>query len=198
MIATTIVFWFEFASTYSYPAAMRVDDVARQYGAAVVWRPFLLGPIFRNQGWPDSPFNIYPVKGRYMWRDLERTCAGLRIPFQRPSQFQVVARVAVSGGASGAGSCAGCTRHAETSMSPMRCAAQCLNGLVVDRRRRSRTQAAVRSLTGQNTDRAVHRHFKVPTFVVGDEPFKTIAWRRWNGADPALIRVAGDDARSSV
>jgi 2-hydroxychromene-2-carboxylate isomerase len=53
----------------------------------VVWRAFLLGPIFREQGWNDSPFNIYPAKGRYMWRDLERICATLALPFQRPSRF---------------------------------------------------------------------------------------------------------------
>ena len=44
-------------------------------GVALEWRPFLLGPIFQAQGWNDSPFNVYPVKGRYMWRDLERICA---------------------------------------------------------------------------------------------------------------------------
>ena len=80
-------FWFEFASTYSYPAAMRVEALATERGIAVSWRAFLLGPIFNAQGWNDSPFNIYPVKGRYMWRDLERTCAAHEIPFRRPSQF---------------------------------------------------------------------------------------------------------------
>jgi 2-hydroxychromene-2-carboxylate isomerase len=83
----TLEFWFEFASTYSYPAALRVEDVARAGGVGVVWRPFLLGPIFREQGWDDSPFNLYPAKGRYMWRDLERVCAGLGLPFRRPSRF---------------------------------------------------------------------------------------------------------------
>jgi len=83
----SIEFWFEFASTYSYPAAMRVEAVAARYGRSVVWRPFLLGPIFKSQGWQDSPFNIYPAKGRYMWRDLERICEGLQIPFKRPTQF---------------------------------------------------------------------------------------------------------------
>jgi 2-hydroxychromene-2-carboxylate isomerase len=39
-------FWFEFASTYSYPAAMRIDGPAQAAGATVRWRPFLLGPIF--------------------------------------------------------------------------------------------------------------------------------------------------------
>ena len=80
-------FWFEFGSTYSYPAAARVEDLARAYGVALIWRPFLLGPIFREQGWEDSPFNIYPTKGAYMWRDMERLCTALDVPFQRPSQF---------------------------------------------------------------------------------------------------------------
>jgi len=80
-------FWFEFASTYSYPAAARVEAAASDAGVALAWRPFLLGPIFRAQGWNDSPFNLQPVKGRYMWRDLERICAGLELPFRRPTAF---------------------------------------------------------------------------------------------------------------
>jgi 2-hydroxychromene-2-carboxylate isomerase len=82
-----VEFWFEFASTYSYPAALRVEEIARSADVEVAWRPFLLGPIFKAQGWNDSPFNIYPAKGRYMWRDLERVCGELGIPFRRPSQF---------------------------------------------------------------------------------------------------------------
>ena len=83
----TLDFWFEFASTYSYPAAVRIADAAGRAGVRVQWRPFLLGPIFGGQGWNDSPFNIYPAKGRYMWRDLERICAKLEVPFRHPSQF---------------------------------------------------------------------------------------------------------------
>ncbi len=82
-----VEFWFEFASTYSYPAAERVEDEASRAGVVVHWRPFLLGPIFVAQGWNDSPFNLYPAKGRYMWRDLERLCASLGLAFQRPSRF---------------------------------------------------------------------------------------------------------------
>lgn len=83
----TIEFWFEFASTYSYPAAMRVEEAARRRGKQLRWRPFMLGPIMRGVGWNDSPFNIYPAKGRYMWRDLERVCASLNLAFRRPSVF---------------------------------------------------------------------------------------------------------------
>jgi 2-hydroxychromene-2-carboxylate isomerase len=82
-----VEFWFEFACTYSYPAALRIGRLAQQLNVGITWRPFLLGPIFKSQRWQDSPFNLYPVRGRYMWRDLERICAALQLPFQRPSQF---------------------------------------------------------------------------------------------------------------
>ncbi len=82
-----IEFWFEFASTYSYPAAMRIESLARKHSVPVNWRVFLLGPIFKDVGWHDSPFNLYPAKGQYMWRDMERVCNALGIPFDRPSAF---------------------------------------------------------------------------------------------------------------
>jgi len=101
----TIDFWFEFASTYSYLAASRVEQVALAAGVVVVWRPFLLGPIFKAQGWNDSPFNVYPVKGRYMWRDMERLCTRYGLPFTKPSQFPrnglLAARVTLAGGDAG-------------------------------------------------------------------------------------------------
>ena len=50
MTKPIIDFWFEFASTYSYPAAMRVERLAQAAGVTLRWRPFLLGPIFGSQG----------------------------------------------------------------------------------------------------------------------------------------------------
>ena len=93
-------FWYEFASTYSYPAAMRIACLAQERGVALAWRPFLLGPIFAAQGWRDSPFNIYPAKGRYMWRDMQRVCDALKLPLKRPDPFPqnsvLAARVALA------------------------------------------------------------------------------------------------------
>jgi 2-hydroxychromene-2-carboxylate isomerase len=77
-------FWYEFGSTYSYPAAMRIERLADKAGVGLRWRPFLLGPIFKAYGWNDSPFNIFEAKGRYMWRDLTRICEGERIPLKLP------------------------------------------------------------------------------------------------------------------
>ena len=93
-------FWYEFASTYSYPAAMRIEALAAARGVGLRWRPFLLGPLFAEQGWRDLPFNIYPVKGRYMWRDLARICESLGLKLTRPDPFPqntlLAARVALA------------------------------------------------------------------------------------------------------
>jgi 2-hydroxychromene-2-carboxylate isomerase len=101
MVRPTVDFWFEFASSYSYPAAMRISALAEAAGVTVRWRPFMLGPIFKAQGWTTSPFNLFPAKGRNMWRDLERTCDTLGLPFVRPRTFPqntlLAARVALVG-----------------------------------------------------------------------------------------------------
>ncbi len=99
---TSIDFWYEFASTYSYPTAMRIERLAADEGVAVRWRPFLLGPIFQALGWNDSPFNIYAAKGRYMWRDLTRVCEadGLALnlpPVRFPQNGLKAARLALVG-----------------------------------------------------------------------------------------------------
>jgi len=84
----TLEFWYEFASTYSYLAAMRIEALAQAADVAVRWRPFLLGPIFAAQGWNTSPFNLYPAKGRNMWRDVEREAGRLGLPpLTRPDPF---------------------------------------------------------------------------------------------------------------
>ena len=82
-----VEFWYEFASTYSYPAAMRVESAAKAAGVTLRWRPFLLGPIFGAQGWNDSPFNIYPAKGKYMWRDMARICEAAGLTLKEPVRF---------------------------------------------------------------------------------------------------------------
>ena len=97
--SSPIDFWFEFASSYSYLSVMRIERLAADAGIEVRWRPFMLGPVFMSLGWNDSPFNIYPPKGRYMWRDLERLCARYGLRLVRPTQFPrnglLAARVAM-------------------------------------------------------------------------------------------------------
>jgi 2-hydroxychromene-2-carboxylate isomerase len=94
-----LTFWFDFASTYSYLAAMRIEALAARERVEVVWRPFLLGPIFKSQGLETSPFNVFEAKGNHMWRDLERQADYYGLPaFTKPEPFPqnglVAARIA--------------------------------------------------------------------------------------------------------
>jgi 2-hydroxychromene-2-carboxylate isomerase len=98
--ADPLEFWFDFASTYSYLAAATVEQRCRANGVGLVWRPFLLGPIFKLQGWETSHFNLNPLRGAYMFRDLARSCALHGLPWRRPSEFPrastLPARIAIS------------------------------------------------------------------------------------------------------
>lgn len=101
MQAAKIEFWYDFASTYSYLSAIRIEELASRAGVAIEWKPFLLGPIFQAQGWTTSPFNLFPAKGRNMIRDLERIAADRGVVFHSPVPFPqnslTAARIALVG-----------------------------------------------------------------------------------------------------
>jgi 2-hydroxychromene-2-carboxylate isomerase len=193
----TLDFWFEFASTYSYPAVARIEDVARRAGVQVSWRPFLLGPIFGSQGWNDSPFNIYPAKGRYMWRDLERICTRLQLPFRHPSQFPrnglLAARVACASATEGwlpdfVRAVYRANFAEDRDIARPDILARVLDELglpakeILERAETPRSKQRLR----EQTDEAIHLGiFGAPTFVVGRELFwgndrleDAIAWCR--------------------
>ncbi len=179
-----IEFWYEFASTYSYPAAMRIERLAKAAGVAVRWRPFLLGPIFAAQGWSDSPFNLYPAKGRYMWRDLERICALEEIPLKLPpARFPQnglkAARLALAGetdGWSAEFSRAVYTANFAQQMdiSDDAILGRILRGLNVDAERAfaaANTTGNKDRLKAQTEEARARGIFGAPSFTAGDELF---------------------------
>lgn len=96
-----IEFWFEFGSNYSYLSVMRIEDAARRCGVRIVWKPFLLGPIFRALGMETSPFLLQMEKGAYVWQDMARQCRKYGLRWTKPSTFPrlgvLPARVALIG-----------------------------------------------------------------------------------------------------
>jgi len=82
-----IEFWFEFGSSYSYLSVMRIEDEARRSGVRILWKPFLLGPIFRAHGMENSPFVLQKEKGAYVWQDMARQCRKYGLRWQQPSTF---------------------------------------------------------------------------------------------------------------
>ncbi len=97
----TIEFWFDFGSNYSYLSMLRIRRLAADAGVQVCLMPFMLGPIFKTFGWETSPFVLQPLKGNYVWRDMQRQCDKYGLPWQRPSVFPrnglLAARVALQG-----------------------------------------------------------------------------------------------------
>jgi 2-hydroxychromene-2-carboxylate isomerase len=85
--APEIEFWFEFGSNYSYLSVMRIEDAARSCGVRIRWKPFLLGPIFRDLGMANSPFVLQKEKGAYVWRDMVRQCRKYGLRWVQPSIF---------------------------------------------------------------------------------------------------------------
>lgn len=83
--------WFEFGSPYSYLTVMRIQDMAALHGVHIVWRPVLLGPVFKKLGWQSSPFLEQKEKLAYMWRDVERESAKYSLQWRKPTVFPRVA-----------------------------------------------------------------------------------------------------------
>ena len=181
--APHLEFWFDFASTYSYVAAARIEPEAGAAGVPVLWRPFLLGPLFAKQGWNDSPFNLNPARGRYMWRDLERLTARYALPWRRPSSFPrssvLAARVAIVGLdqpwlAGAVGALYRANFAADADIADPRVVAGVLRDLglpaddILTRAVLPETKARLRSLTDEAWDRGL---FGAPSFLVGDEAF---------------------------
>lgn len=84
----TVEFWFEFGSNYSYLSVMRIEEEARRRQVRIVWKPFLLGPIFQALGFETSPFILQKEKGVYMQQDMARLCRKYGLaPWRMPSIF---------------------------------------------------------------------------------------------------------------
>jgi 2-hydroxychromene-2-carboxylate isomerase len=82
-----IEFWFDFGSNYSYLSVMRIEEAAQRHDVRIVWRPFLLGPIFRALGMENSPFVLQAEKGAYVQRDMVRQCRKYGLGWVQPTIF---------------------------------------------------------------------------------------------------------------
>ena len=89
-MAAAIDFYFDFSSPYGYFASMRIDGIAAIYGREVIWRPILLGAVFKITG--QQPLPSIPLKGNYAKHDLDRTARLLRVPFRFPTRFPIGAQ----------------------------------------------------------------------------------------------------------
>lgn len=78
-----VEFFFDVASPYSYLAALQVGRLEPY--AEVVWRPFLIGGVFKLSGNTMPAAN--PAKGQYMFKDLQRLFAYVGAAHKFPGTF---------------------------------------------------------------------------------------------------------------
>ena len=82
-----IDFYFDFSSPYGYLGSERIDAIAEKHNCEVIWRPYLLGAVFKRLG--TGPLISQPVKGPYSRHDLMRSSRLYGITFSIPDPFPV-------------------------------------------------------------------------------------------------------------
>ena len=87
-----VEFYFDFSSPYGYFAAAKIDALAARYDRATVWRPILLGAIFKVTG--QQPLTTIPMKGSYALHDLSRSARWFEVPFKMPAKFPIATTAA--------------------------------------------------------------------------------------------------------
>lgn len=80
-----VEFFFDVGSPYSYLAYHQLPRIAKARSAEVVWRPMLLGGVFKATG-NSSPITV-PAKAKYSLIDLERWARHFEVPFKHNPHF---------------------------------------------------------------------------------------------------------------
>ena len=80
-----IEFFFDFSSPYGYLASRKIDELGARHGRDVVWKPILLGAVFKLTG--GQPLVQIPIKGDYVQRDFARFARLLGVAFTMPDNF---------------------------------------------------------------------------------------------------------------
>ena len=87
MADKTIEFFFDFGSPTSYLAYKALPALAAEAGARIVYRPMLLGGVFKATG-NASPVTV-PAKGRWMFEDIPRWAKKHAVPFAFNPAFPI-------------------------------------------------------------------------------------------------------------
>jgi 2-hydroxychromene-2-carboxylate isomerase len=79
-------FFYDFSSPFAYLGATQVDRLLA--GHQVIWRPFLLGALFKEIGAPNVPLQSYtPAKQKILLLDQHRWADHWGVEFKFPDKF---------------------------------------------------------------------------------------------------------------
>lgn len=78
-------FFFDYSCPYAYLAFVQIEALAARTGATLIWRPFLLGGVFRALAQPQI-LPLSPQKARYLLLDQQRQAEVLGVALHHPMQ----------------------------------------------------------------------------------------------------------------
>ena len=180
-MSKSVEFFFDVGSPTVYLAATQLSKIAGRHGATVLWRPFLLGGVFKATG-NVSPATV-PAKSRYMGHDLERFARRYEVPFLF-NPFFPVNTLALMRGAVAYQQQGRLDQYIEAIFSAMWVTGKNMNeptivaevldiiGIGAQEFLVAIAAQDVKDKLKSNTEEAVERGaFGAPTFFVGDEMF---------------------------
>jgi 2-hydroxychromene-2-carboxylate isomerase len=87
-MAHTLEIYWDFSSPFSYLGSTQADALAKRTGATLVWKPMLLGGVFKAIGQVEAPVLTWgEAKRNHTFKDLYRWAELFGVPFKFPSRF---------------------------------------------------------------------------------------------------------------
>ncbi len=178
-MSKTVEFFFDVGSPSSYLAWTQLPGIAAAAQAQIVWRPMLLGGVFKATG-NQSPVAI-PSKGRYVLQDFARFAKRYGVPMAFNPYFPINTLALMRGAAGYLDSDAlqpylravfEAIWVRQQNLGKPEIVAEVLSaaGLDIAEFERLISDEAVKQRLKDNTEEAVKRGvFGAPTFFVGDE-----------------------------
>jgi 2-hydroxychromene-2-carboxylate isomerase len=180
-MARELEFFFDYGSPFSYLADSQLERLAERTGARVIYRPMLLGGVFKETG-NSSPIAI-EAKRKYLTADLERWAKHYGVPALHNPHFPINTISLMRGAIAAERSGVFAAYHRAVFDAFWR---EGLNlgdvavvrgvleraGLDAERLAAASEEHAVKDALREATETAVARGaFGAPTFFVGDEMF---------------------------
>ena len=178
-MSKSVEFFFDVGSPSSYLAWTQLPGIAAGAQAQIVWRPMLLGGVFKATG-NQSPVAI-PSKGRYVLQDFARFAKRYGVPMAFNPYFPINTLALMRGAAGYLDSDAfqpylravfEAIWVRQQNLGKPEIVAEVLSaaGLDIAEFERLISDEAVKQRLKDNTEEAVKRGvFGAPTFFVGDE-----------------------------
>jgi 2-hydroxychromene-2-carboxylate isomerase len=84
----TLYFFHDFASPFSFLAAMVIEELSQNCGIEINYKPILVGGLFQKIGTPIVPlFTMSKSKQHYLTSDIKRWANWWKTEFNWPTQF---------------------------------------------------------------------------------------------------------------